>query len=341
MSEDWWDSKVWEGEEQWTEQWPEESWKKPSEDPVFFGRAVEEEVPVPKALIGKIIGKRAATILDIREKSGAYKIDAQDQSQDPCMVKVAGTAAAVEKAKQMIFQLLKETERRFQGCDFVEFPRAQIPKGWQLNAAQQQTQTKIDLDLSSGDLCKCYIRGEPKRVESAKAMLLTLAVEMDDEHSEYLDLPKWMSEALLSADACRLRSFQEISNARIDVDKSGATCKVRVSGRQDAVDHAKSLIQAEMEKLNQPRGVKRPSLEPGVAVKLQQLEALKVHLNDEARQGLQVSDPSSAVVLLQALRSVVGRREVVDASAFVCERLAKMARRAPTGIEKWVGGVES
>ena len=329
----WHEEQTWEqeGEEQWGEQWPEESYEKSTEDPVFFGRAVEEEVPVPKALLGKIIGKRAATILHIREKSGAHKVDAKDQSQDPCMVKVAGSAEAVKKAKQMIFQLLNETETRFQGCEFVELPRAQIPKGWQLNEAQQQTQTKIDLDLSTGDpcKCKCYIRGEPQRVEAAKAMLLNFAMQLEDEQSEYLDLPKRMSEALLSADAARLRSLQKISNARIDVDKSGATCRVRLSGSQDSVNHAKSLIQAEVEQVNQPRGVKRPRMELAVEAKLQQLEALQVDLNDEARQGLQVSDPSSAVVLLQALRSVVARGDAVDASAFVCERLAKMARRAP------------
>ncbi|CAK0876538.1 unnamed protein product, partial [Prorocentrum cordatum] len=56
----------------------------PAEDiPVYLEPAIEEFVPVPKALLGKVIGKQAQTIIEIREKSGAFKVDARDQHQRP------------------------------------------------------------------------------------------------------------------------------------------------------------------------------------------------------------------------------------------------------------------
>lgn len=76
--------------------------EEPPEDvPIFLEPAVEECVPVPKALLGKVIGKQAQTIIEIREKSGAFKVDARDQTSDPCQVKVAGTAEAVKKSKRV------------------------------------------------------------------------------------------------------------------------------------------------------------------------------------------------------------------------------------------------
>ena len=41
-----------------------------------------EILQLPKAVIGRVIGKAGATIRDIRERTGA-RIDARDQTEDP------------------------------------------------------------------------------------------------------------------------------------------------------------------------------------------------------------------------------------------------------------------
>jgi len=225
----------------------------PGDDvPIFLEPSIEELVPVPKALLGKVIGKQAATIIEIREKSGAFKVDARDQTSDPCQVKVAGTAEAVRKARALIMELIDSTKQKHTSSHYVEIPRSKIGmviglKGAQVNEVQQQTNTKIDVEFDN-DPCKCFIKGEPENVERAKKVLLTIAMQLEDEASEYLDLPKSTSGALIGAQGSRIRQFQETSGARIDIDKSGNRCKVRLTGTKDAVDMAKSLIQAELEK---------------------------------------------------------------------------------------------
>uniref|UniRef100_A0A7S4QX66 K Homology domain-containing protein n=1 Tax=Alexandrium monilatum TaxID=311494 RepID=A0A7S4QX66_9DINO len=241
----------------------------PENVPIFLEPAVEEFVPVPKALLGKVIGKQAQTIIEIREKSGAFKVDARDQSTDPCQVKVAGTAEAVKKARALIMEMVESTKNKHAGSEYVEIPRAKIgmvigPKGSQVNEIQCQTGTKIDVDFDN-DPCKCYIKGPPDNVERAKKVLLTIAMQIEDDNSEYIDLPKTTSGALIGAQGSRVREFQEQSGARIDVDKTGPRCRVRLTGTKEQVANAKQLILAEVE--NSMPGInKQPALMPPAPV---------------------------------------------------------------------------
>lgn len=228
--------------------------------PVFLEPAIEEYVPVPKALLGKVIGKQAQTIIEIREKSGAFKVDARDQTSDPCMVKIAGTAEAVKKAKFLIMELLESTKSKHTTSDYVEIPRAKIGmviglRGAQVNEIQNQTRTKIDVDFEA-DPCKCYIKGDPDNVDRAKKVLLTIAMQLEDDSSEYVELPKATSGAILGAQGTRIREFQETSGCRIDVDKTGPRCRVRLTGNPDQIAHARALILNEVEhclpSLNKP-----------------------------------------------------------------------------------------
>merc|ERR1719498_73431 len=224
--------------------------------PIFLEPSVEEIVNVPKALLGKVIGKQASTIIEIREKSGAFKVDARDQSSDPCQVKVAGTAEAVKKAKELIAEICESTKTKHAGSEYVEIPKAKIGmviglKGAQVNEIQIQTNTKIDVDFEA-DPCRCYIKGDSMdNVLRAKQVLLTIAMQIEDDRSEYLDLPKTASGALIGAQGSRVREFQEQSGARIDVDKTGARCRVRLSGNPDQVANAKALILHEAETVGQ------------------------------------------------------------------------------------------
>jgi len=234
--------------------------------PIFLEPAIEELVPVPKQLLGKVIGKQAQTIIEIRERSGAFKVDARDQSTDPCMVKVAGTAEAVQKAKDIIKELMESARNKHVGSEYVEIPRAKIGmviglKGAQMNEIQLQTGTKIDVDFEA-DPCKCYIKGPPENVEHAKKVLLTIAMQIEDGSSEYIDLPKSASGALIGVQGSRVREFQEQSGARIDVDKTGARCRVRISGTSLQVAKAKQLIMQEVDHIvAQPKTLPPPPSE--------------------------------------------------------------------------------
>jgi rRNA processing protein Krr1/Pno1 len=220
--------------------------------PIFLEPAIEDFVAVPKALIRKIIGKQAQTIIEIREKSGAFKVDARDQTSDPVLVKVCGTAEAVKKAREIIMELIESTKTIHNGLDYVEIPRAKIGmiiglKGSQVNEIQMQTNTKIDVDFES-DPCKCYIKGTDDCVNRAKQVLLTIAMQIEDEGSEYVEFPKSASGALLGPQGTRIRELQDQSGATINVDKTGNACRVRLTGSREQVADAKALIMIEIEK---------------------------------------------------------------------------------------------
>eukprot|EP00930_Biecheleria_cincta_P019214 TRINITY_DN14728_c0_g1_i1.p1 TRINITY_DN14728_c0_g1~~TRINITY_DN14728_c0_g1_i1.p1 ORF type:complete len:513 (+),score=89.61 TRINITY_DN14728_c0_g1_i1:64-1602(+) len=220
--------------------------------PIFLEPSVEEFVPVPKALLGKVIGKQASTIIEIREKSGCYRVDARDQTSDPCQVKVAGTAGAVRMAKALIAELLEQTKKVNDGATIVDIPRAQIGKvmgmkGAQVGQIQKDTNTKIDFNFDT-DPCKCFIKGDPENIERARKIIQTITMQILDEASEYLDFPKNVSGILIGTKGSRIRYLQEQSGARIDLDKNGPTCKVRLAGTREQVDMAKFLIDSELEK---------------------------------------------------------------------------------------------
>jgi len=238
---------------------PEPAEEEPPEDvPVFLEPAIEEYVSVPKALLGKIIGKKAQTIIEIREKSGAYKVDARDQTSDPCQIKIAGTAEAIQKAKDLIWELLDSTKVKHTGEDYAEIPKSKIGmviglKGAQINEIQQGTNTKIDLDFDS-DPVKVYIKGSPENIARAKKTVLTIAMQIEDDNSEYVDLPRVAAGALIGVAGTRIREFMEQSGARIDVDKSGTCCRVRLNGTPEQIANAKQFIFAEVENaLNEPK----------------------------------------------------------------------------------------
>merc|ERR1712066_52280 len=115
----------------------------------------------------------------------------------------------------------------------------------QVNEIQVQTGTKIDVDFGP-DPCRCYIKGPADNVQQAKKVLLTIATQIEDEESEYIDLPKSSSGALIGAAGSRIREFQEQSGARIDVDKTGRSCRVRLTGAKEQVANAKQLIMMEV-----------------------------------------------------------------------------------------------
>lgn len=69
---------------------------------------VEMLVPVPKQMLGRVIGKQGLVIKGIRNRSGASRIEAWDQSVDPCQVTVRGSGIfEVERAREMILEIVQ------------------------------------------------------------------------------------------------------------------------------------------------------------------------------------------------------------------------------------------
>lgn len=203
-----------------------------------------EVVEVPKKYIAKIIGKKGSQIRLIRDETGAH-IDARDQTEDPCRVKVLGTPEAIEAARKKIFDIIEQSIHK-PGL-VVEIPRAKIGKvigirGAQIHQIQTTTGAKVDVDKDV-DPCRVTIGGTDVQIAMAEKVILTLAMEAADQESEYLELPSQVSGAVLGVRGARLMELQAASGARIDVDKTRpATCRVRIAGTPDQIELAKQLV---------------------------------------------------------------------------------------------------
>ncbi|CAJ1337002.1 unnamed protein product [Effrenium voratum] len=147
----------------------------------FLDEGVEEIVEVPRSAMARVIGKKGRTIAEVRSKSGAWKVDARDQSKDPCEVKLQGPPEAVQKAKELIHELLKPLSERHAGAQFVDISQGQIgkiigAKGARVQEIELQTGVKIDVDYSCAP-CRAYLMGSDSEVSVAKRLLLEIANE--------------------------------------------------------------------------------------------------------------------------------------------------------------------
>ncbi|CAE7939423.1 FUBP1, partial [Symbiodinium sp. KB8] len=159
---------------------PEPEKEKEKEDvAIFLDTGVEDTVAVPKSFIARVIGKKGATIAEVRAKSGAWKVDARDQSTDPCQVKLQGTPEAVKKARELILELLKPLREKHSESEFVDISQGQIGKviglkGARVHELEAQTGAKIDIDYNR-EPCRVYLTGNPDNVQTAKQLLTSIA----------------------------------------------------------------------------------------------------------------------------------------------------------------------
>eukprot|EP00434_Breviolum_minutum_P022368 symbB.v1.2.019742.t1/scaffold1627.1/size108904/1 len=147
----------------------------------FLDGGVEEIVEVPKAQIARVIGKRGRTIAEVRSKSGAWHVDARDQDEDPCQVKIQGPAEAVKKAREMILELSRPMSERYADRDFVEISQGQIgkvigTKGARIQEIERQTGVKIDIDYTRSP-CRVFLTGSDTQVRLTKRLLQEIANE--------------------------------------------------------------------------------------------------------------------------------------------------------------------
>ncbi|CAK0882800.1 unnamed protein product, partial [Prorocentrum cordatum] len=223
----------------------------------------EAIIDVPRSCIAKVIGKGGQQICIIRRGSGA-QVDARQQHSDPCPVRVFGSAQAIEKARDMIWDLVELANLRSGTVLYIT--RAKIGKvigirGAQIKEIQATTGAKVDVDKDV-DPCKVIIGGDPDKVEHAKRLVLTLAMETADGESEYLDLPKNATGAVLGIGGQRLRELQLSSGARIDVDKTQpSVCRVRIAGTPEQIETAKQLVMLAVETPRPVEALVAPHLE--------------------------------------------------------------------------------
>eukprot|EP00933_Yihiella_yeosuensis_P003295 TRINITY_DN10593_c0_g1_i6.p1 TRINITY_DN10593_c0_g1~~TRINITY_DN10593_c0_g1_i6.p1 ORF type:complete len:540 (+),score=114.84 TRINITY_DN10593_c0_g1_i6:76-1695(+) len=209
----------------------------------------EGTIPVPKVYLAKVIGKGAAGLLEIKNKSGVMNIDARNQTTDPVPVNIMGSAEAVKKAEKMVLDILDRLMNKWTNTEFIEVPKSEMGcimgfKGQYLNRLQDESGTKLDADFST-DPAKIYINGDPEQVELAKQLIRDrLTNPADDPNAVILQLPLKASGVILGKQGQRVRALQDETNTQIIVEKHivGNHCRVSIRGEAANVSAAKEQI---------------------------------------------------------------------------------------------------
>jgi len=223
-------------------------------------------VPVARKIMGRVIGKQGATIKEIRQESGA-SIDTEDVSDATCEFKISGKPEAVQKAKQMILDIVDKTAagpgigEKIDGDadEILEFPavvtgRLIGAKGVKIHEVRNKSGAKVQIEKGD-EKCKVHISGTSEQIESARAMMTKIAEEAENEHlnevraddagdanKETLEYAGAATGAIIGSRGAKIAELRAQSGAKIQVDKQDNCCKVVISGTEEAVERAKKLI---------------------------------------------------------------------------------------------------
>jgi len=137
---------------------------------------------IARHLVGRVIGKRGATIKHLRERSGAVIEVAKDEN-GVGTVTISGAPAAVSAAREEIEELTQEElpievqtalSRMLDEVLVIAVPAGRVGKligsrGAVIQALRQQTGATIDLQKDANGSATCMLRGTMEVMQAAKA----------------------------------------------------------------------------------------------------------------------------------------------------------------------------
>ena len=137
---------------------------------------------IARHLVGRVIGKRGATIKELRERSGAV-IEVAKDDDGVGTVTISGSAIAVNSARVQIEELTQEElpievqntlSRMLDEVLVITVPANRVGKligsrGAVIQGLRQQTGATIDLQKDAGGGATCMLRGSMEVMQAAKA----------------------------------------------------------------------------------------------------------------------------------------------------------------------------
>jgi len=198
---------------------------------------------LPRALIGRILGKEDATIRDIRARSGA-RVDAKDQDEDPVQVQISGSNEAVECARSMLLDVAEGAAIAI-GGDGAPNEVSSLVRGAESGAEHQKecvSGTADNLQKVATDTSPTLASGSG----SANGVCVDTA-PLPPMVEEYVDLPRTATGKVIGTRGQQIAEVRQKSGAQVDVDKSPSGCRVRVVGSREQADAAIVLIKQILE----------------------------------------------------------------------------------------------
>lgn len=212
---------------------------------VLIKEAVDGPKPEAEVIVdvgskgGTVIGRGGENIRMVQDESGA-RVEIEKGTG---IVKISGSKAGVAKAQELIADLL---DPKYDSKDFMDVGIAGVPlivgKGG-VNIKRLQTESGAKIDIERG-MTVVGIFGTEEAVAKAKKMIQTQLA--DSTYSETVDCAAGSIGAVIGKGGETIRSIQEESGARVNVERDPPS--VKLLGSKETVTKARKLVEAVLAK---------------------------------------------------------------------------------------------
>lgn len=191
------------------------------------------------AKMAAVIGRGGATIKFIGAQSGA-RIDTSRDEGDST-VTISGTPEQVAAAKALVLQAISGVDITAEATQTVEIGAQGVPLvigtgGTTIKMLQSSTGARIDIARGS---TTCTVSGDADAVSAAVSAIRKLI--LDNSHAQTIDLDCHVG-VIIGKGGATIRSIQESSGAKVDIESRGDGCLVSFSGSEDQIAAAKAAV---------------------------------------------------------------------------------------------------
>ena len=203
------------------------------------GAATAKAVVNAGEKMAAVIGRGGATIKFIGAQSGA-RIDTSREEGDSS-VTISGTAEQVAAAKALVLQAISGVDITAEATQTVELGAKGVPLiigtgGATIKMLQSSTGARIDIGRGS---TSCSVSGSGDAVSAAVSAIRRLIV--DNSHAETVALDCHVG-VIIGKGGATIKSIQEASGAKVDIESSGDGCLVSFSGTEVQIAAAKAKV---------------------------------------------------------------------------------------------------
>jgi polyribonucleotide nucleotidyltransferase len=203
------------------------------------GAATAKAVVNAGEKMAAVIGRGGATIKFIGAQSGA-RIDTSREEGDSS-VTISGTAEQVAAAKALVLQAISGVDITAEATQTVELGAKGVPLiigtgGATIKMLQSSTGARIDIGRGS---TSCSVSGSADAVSAAVSAIRRLIV--DNSHAETVALDCHVG-VIIGKGGATIKSIQEASGAKVDIESSGDGCLVSFSGTEVQIAAAKAKV---------------------------------------------------------------------------------------------------
>ena len=194
--------------------------------------------------MARVIGRGGSTIKFIGANSGA-RIDTSREEGDST-VTISGTSEQVAVAKALVLQAISGVDIEAEATQTVDIGAKNVPLiigngGATIKMLQASTSAKIDIARGSSS---CTVSGSADAVSAAVSAIRKLI--LDNSHGETVAYDCHIG-VIIGKGGATIRSVQESSGAKVDIESSGDGCLVSFSGTEVQIAAAKAAVQRVVE----------------------------------------------------------------------------------------------